>query len=265
MTTAVAGASGTQDYNFGTVTLTIVDEQSPAQPVPWARVTLRDCNGRVYSVFTNSSGFAKFEYVPSGAITLTAAKSGFAIDSPASPTCVANTITNYGPVVAHEGQTGTITLRAPNGTPVQGATVSLTNGPTSPSTKTSDEDGEVVWWQSLIQGTYTIGITHTYYTLAGTEYLTVVNSNTARTVNVAIKPCTVTATRSSKGTIYVWNADGTLKTSAATSASSPYKATFTLTNPTISPTVYYFTKTNAYATTNKLTITAGQTGTITVN
>jgi hypothetical protein len=62
----------------------------------------------------------------------------------------------------------------------------------------------------------------------------------------------------------VWNATGTLNTSQSTSSSTPYSAVFTLTNPDIQPTTYYFTNANAFSTTTSATVTPGQTYSITV-
>jgi hypothetical protein len=62
----------------------------------------------------------------------------------------------------------------------------------------------------------------------------------------------------------VWNAVGTLNTSAITSASKPYSAVFSLTGLNIQPTLYYFTTSNAFATTTSATVSPGQTYSVAV-
>lgn len=261
----IAGASGTQDYNFGAVSVSVQDESTPAKPVAGATVWLTDASSRTYSIVTTSSGVAQFAYLPSGNITISVLKPGFAIDTLTAPTCVANTTTAYGPLIAHALRTGFIKLLSPAGAPVTGVTVGLSAGPTTVTSVQSDSTGYATFPSMLIKGTYTIGITDANYQLGAATYLVVGTTDPNINVTLAVKPSTVTATLAAKGTVYVWNAGGTLNTSLATTSSKPYTSVFTLTNPDIQPKVYYFTKTNVFATTTSATVTPGSTYAVTVN
>ena len=260
----IAGASGTQDYNFGAVSLTVQDEGSPAQGVAGVIVQLTDVNHRTYSVVTTASGIAQFAYVPSGNITFSSMKPGYVIDSLSSPTCVANTITGYGPVTAHALRTGVVQCLSPTGTPVAGVTVGLSAGPSVVASVQTDASGLATFPSELIKGTYTISVAHAFYQLAASSMLTIGAADANTSVTLAVKPATVTATRTTQGIVYVWNAAGTLNTSKSTSTSGPYRAVFTLTNPDIQPKIYYLTNTNTFATTTSATVTPGQTYSITV-
>lgn len=260
----IAGASGTQDFNFGAVSVAIQDEGSPAKGVAGVIVWLTDVNSRSYSVLTTDSGIAQFTYLPSGGITVTAQKPGYVIDGLTAPTCVANTTTAYGPVTAHAMRTGFVRCLSPAGTPVAGVTVGLSAGPSVVSSAQTDSNGYATFTSMLIRGTYTIGVTHPSYQLGAAQMLVVGDSDVNIGVTLAVKPAMVTATRSSKGTIYVWNAAGTLNTSQSSATSSPYSAVFTLTNPDIQPKVYYFTTTSVFATTTSATVSPGQSLAVTV-
>jgi hypothetical protein len=261
----IAGSSETQDYNFGSVSLAIQDEGNPAQGVAGVIVWLTDANSRTYSVSTTSSGIAQFGYVPSGNITFSATKPGFAIDVLSAPTCVANTNTAYGPVTAHALRSGFIQCLSPAGTPVAGVTVGLSAGPTTVTSVQTDASGYATFPGVLVKGSYTIGVTHAFYQLGTSQNLVVAAADAHMTITLAVKPATVTATRSTKGTVYVWNAAGTLNTSTGSAASKPFTAVFTLTNPDIQPKVYYFTSSNTFSTTASVTVTPGQTYSVSVN
>jgi hypothetical protein len=261
----IAGASGTQDYNFGTVTLVVQDEGNPARGVTGVIVYVTDVNSRTYSVMTTASGVAQFTYVPAGNITFSASKPGYVVDTVSSPTCVANTITAYGPVTARAMRSGFVRCLSPAGAPVAGVTVGLSAGPNAVPSVQTDANGYATFSSQLINGTYAIGVTHAYYQLAATTMLTVAGADARMNVTLAVKPATVTATRATKGTVYVWNAAGTLVTSASSAGSKPYAAVFTLTNPDIQPAVYYFTSSNTFAKTNSVTATPGQSYSVTVN
>jgi type II secretory pathway pseudopilin PulG len=261
----IAGASGTQDYNFGVVSLTVQNEGSPAQGVAGVSVVLTDASSRTYSVVTTASGVALFTYVPSGNITFAATLPGYVIDTVASPVCVANTTTAYGPVTAHALRTGVVHCLSATGGAIAGVTVGLSAGPSVVASVQTDANGNATFPGELVKGTYTIGVAHAYYQLAAPALLTVGSTDANLSITLAVKPATVTATRSTKGTIYVWNAAGTLNTSMSSSSSKPYSSVFTLTAPTIQPTIYYFTNTNAFATTTSATVSPGQTYSITVN
>jgi type II secretory pathway pseudopilin PulG len=260
----IAGASGTQDYNFGAVTLSVQDEATPPQGVAGVIVWLTDANSHAYSVVTTASGIAQFNYVPSGNITFAPIKAGYSFDALSSPVCVANTTTNYGPITAHALKTGFVRCLSPAGSPVSGVTVGLSGGPNTVPSVQSAADGYATFPNELIQGSYAIGITHAFYQLAGSAMLTVGATEGRATITLAVKPASVTATRSTKGKIYVWNTDGTLDASASSANSAPFSAVFSLTNSDIQPTTYYFTQTNAFAATNPLAVTPGLTYTVTV-
>jgi hypothetical protein len=260
----IAGASGTQAYNFGIVTLTVQDEATPAKGVPGVTVWLTDSANRSYYAATSSTGTVQFTYVPSGNITFTMTKPGYVVDSLTSPTCVANTTTAYGPVTAHALRTGLVQCLSPAGAPVGGVSVALTAGPNTVSPALTDASGYATFPSALIKGSYTIGVTHNSYQLATSKILTVVAADAQTSVTLSVKPASVTATASAKGTIYVWNVGGTLNTSMGTSTSKPYAAVFSLTNPDIQPKVYYFTTSNTYAMTTSATITPGTAYSVTV-
>jgi hypothetical protein len=260
----IAGASGTQDYNFGSVSLTVQDEGSPAAGVIGVTVLLTDANGRTYSAVTSAAGVVLFTYVPSGSITMTATMPGRIVDALTAPTCVANTTTPYGPVTAHMLRTGVVQCLTATGTPVAGVTVGLSAGPSVVASVQTDAGGRATFPGKLIKGSYTIGIAHGFYQLAAPATLTIGNADANMSASLAVKPATVTATRSSKGTIYVWNSTGTLNTSMSSATSKPYSAVFTLTNPDIQPRVYYFTSVSTFATTTSATVTPGLTNTVTV-
>jgi hypothetical protein len=95
-------------------------------------------------------------------------------------------------------------------------------------------------------------------------YLTVGSANVNMDLPMAVKPATVTATQSLKGTCYVWNATGSINTSMATTTSKPYTAAFSLLNPGVQPNVYYFTTTNVFATSTSATVTPGSAYAVTV-
>jgi hypothetical protein len=261
----IAGASGTQDYNFGTVSLSVQDEGSPAKPVSGVSVWLTDASSRSYNIVTSSSGVALFTYVPSGNITFLATKPGYVIDALSAPVCVANTTTAYGPVTAHALHTGSVQCLSPAGAPVSGVTVGLSAGPSVVASVQTDASGYATFPSQVIKGTYTVGITHAYYQLTTAPALVVGTTDVSLAVTLAIKPSTVTATRSSKGTVYAWNSNGTLNTSISSATSKPYTAVFTLTNPDIQPKVYYFTSANTFSTTASVTVTPGQSYVVTVN
>lgn len=262
LSTLIAGASGTQDYNFGTVVLSVTDESG--SKVSGVQVILTDANSRSYSVVTTSTGTAEFDYVPAGAVTCTATKCGVLIDSAGtSLTCTANQVTTYA-VTAHTPHAGSIKVLASSGKLLSGIVVAL-SGPTSPPSQTTDANG-VVTFTSLIAGTYTVATTANTYYAAYSGSLTISGADTSVNATLTTNPATVTATRSSSGTIYLWSASKSLIGSAVASGSkSSYKATFTITNPDDSSVTYYFTKTNTFATTNPLVVTAGGTLSVTVN
>lgn len=258
VTSMIAGASGTQDYNFGSVSLAVRDEGSPAQPLSGVIVWLTDVNHKTYSVMTTASGVAEFNYVPSGNITFSPLRGGCVIDTVTAPICVANTATAYGPVTAHTLRTGSVRCLSPSGTPVAGVSVGLSAGPNPVASVQSNASGYATFPSQLIKGTYTIGISHASYQLSAPQYLTVGATDAMVSITLAVKPATVTATRSTKGTVYVWNSAGTLNTSLSSSSSKPYTAVFSLTNPDIQPKVYYFTNSNTFATTTSATVAPGQ-------
>jgi hypothetical protein len=260
----IAGASGIQDYNFGSVSLTVQDEGSPAKGASGVIVWLTDANSHTYSVMTTDSGVAQFTYIPSGNISFSSIKAGYTVDAPTAPTCVANATTNYGPVTAHAARTGTIRCLSPAGDPVAGVTVDLSAGPNTVTSVQSDANGNATFSSALMKGTYKVGITHASYQVPTAQVLTVGSTDVSLSVTLAVKPSTVTATANSKGTIYVWSADGTLIDSTGTASKKPYSATFILTNPDIEPTVYYFTTKNTFATTTIATVSPGQTYSIAV-
>lgn len=262
LSSIIAGSSGTQDYNFGTVSLQVMDEGAPARGVAGVIVELKDVNGRTYDVATGPTGIATFAYVPSGNITLSATKPGYLVDAPASPTCVANTTTAYGPVTAHALRTGVVRCLSSGGTPVADVTVGLSGGPNAVSSVLSDAGGLATFPGLLIKGTYTIGVMPGTYQLDSGGMLTIGATDANMSITLAVKPATVTATVSANGTVYVWNEAGTLNTSMATSSK---KAVFTLTNPDIQPKLYYFTKANAFSKAALVTVTPGQTYSIAVN
>lgn len=261
----IAGISGTQDYNFGSVSLAIQDEGSPAQGVAGVIVWVTDVNSRTYSVLTTASGVAQFTYLPSGNITFSSQKPGYAIDTLTAPTCVANTTTAYGPVTAHALRTGFVQCLSPTGAPVAGVTVGLSAGPTAVASVRTDASGYATFPTELVQGSYAVGVTHAFYRLGASQNLVVGATDPRMSLTLAVKPSTVTVTRAKKGTVYVWNAAGTLNTSMSSAASKPYTAVFTLTNPDIQPKVYYFTSANAFSTTASATVTPGLTYSVTVN
>lgn len=261
----IAGASGTQDYNFGTVSLSVQDEGSPAQGVSGVSVWLTDANSRSYNLVTPASGVALFTYVPSGNITFVATKAGYLIDGLSAPVCVANTTTAYGPVTAHALRTGTVQCLSPAGAPVAGVTVGLLAGPSVVASVQTDASGYATFPSQVIKGTYTVGIAHASYMATTSPTLVVGAADASVKVTLAVKPSTVTATRSSKGTVYVWNTNGTLNTSMSSASSKPYTAVFTLTNPDIQPKVYYFTSAATFSTTASVTVSPGQSYVVTVN
>jgi hypothetical protein len=128
----------------------------------------------------------------------------------------------------------------------------------------SDASGYATFPTELLQGSYTIGITHASYQMSAAQNLVVGTTDARLSLTLAVKPSTVTATRSTKGTVYVWNASGTLNTSMASASSKPYTAVFTLTNPDIQPKVYYFTSVNAFSTATSTTVSPGQSYAVTV-
>ncbi|HEY5482835.1 MAG TPA: hypothetical protein VIK31_03360 [Propionibacteriaceae bacterium] len=262
LSSIIAGSSGTQDYNFGIVSLQVQDEGTPASGVAGVIVRLTDANGRIYDVATAANGIATFTYVPSGNITLSATKPGYVVDAPASPTCVANTTTPYGPVIAHALRTGVVKCLSQGGVPVAGVTVGLSGGPNPVSPVLTDASGLATFPLQLIKGTYTIGITPSGYQLTAGGMLTIGAADANTSVTLAVKPATVTATLINDGTVYVWNQDGTSNTSKATSVK---KAVFTLTNPDIQPKLYYFTKASTFSTGAPVTVTPGQTYSVAVN
>jgi hypothetical protein len=267
--TMISGASGTQDYNFGNVSLQVVSDVASA-PLAGVTVQLTDPNGRHYSQVTTGSGVASFIYVPSGNISFVSTYPGRFVDAPISPTCVANVSTAYGPVVAHSYRTGTIRFLDTSGTPYPNLPVALTAGPSTVDPVTTDSNGYATFSQELINGTYTVGITHQYYTIPGATYLTINGADVSMNVNLLVQPGTVrcldnTAKNAgASGTVYVWNPDGTLYASGAAQKSQSYYATLTPTPPNINPRKYYFTNTNSYVATNALTVTPGQYYQITV-
>jgi hypothetical protein len=260
----IAGASGTQDYNFGTVSLAVQDEGSPARAVSGVTVWLTDANHRSYNVVTSSSGVALFTYVPSGNITVLATKAGYIVDTLSAPVCVANTTTAYGPVTAHTLHTGTVQCLSPAGAPVAGVTVGLSAGPSVVASVQTDASGYATFPSQVIKGTYTVTIAHAYYQVTTAPTLVVGTADANVTVPLAVKPSTVTATRASQGTVYVWNANGTLNASRSSATSRPYTAVFALTNPDIQPKTYYFTSANAFSTAASVTVTPGQSYLVTV-
>jgi type II secretory pathway pseudopilin PulG len=264
ISSAIAGVSGTQDYNFGTVTLSIQDESVPAKGVADVIVWLTDSIGHTYSVVTTASGVAQFTYVPSGPVTFAPIKAGCLVDSLSAPICVANTATAYGPVTAHALRTGTVQCLSPSGVPVPGVTVGLSAGPSTVASVLTDASGFAVFPGQVIKGTYTIAVAHALYQLASPATLVVGNTDANMSLTLAVRPSTVTATRSTQGTVYVWNAAGTFNTSKSSSTSRPYTAVFTLTNPDANPKIYYFTISNAFATTTSATVIPGQTYSVTV-
>jgi Tfp pilus assembly protein PilV len=260
----IAGASGTQAYNFGNIALTVQDESSPARGVPGVTVWLTDVGNRSYNAATSSTGTVQFTYIPSGSVTVSATKPGFVIDALASPSCVANTTTAYGPITAHALRTGLVQCLSPAGAPVSGVTVGLSAGPNTVSPAQTDASGYATFPSALIKGTYTVGITHNLYQLTTSKMLTVGSADAQTSVTLSVKPSSVTATCSLKGTVYVWNSGGTLNTSLSTSSSKPYTAVLSLTNPDIQPKVYYFTMTNTFANTTSATVTPGMAYAVTV-
>ena len=264
----VAGASGTQDYNFGIVKVLVQDTSTPPNLLPGCTVNLLDLNNSSYSVATNATGCAEFDYVPSGNVTANSTLPGYLVDALGSSACVANQVTTY-TVIAHPVRTGTIKCLCASGTVVPGITVSLDSGPSSPGTIVTGSDGNAIFAGTLIDGTYTVHTADSTYFKAITSNsnkLTLSGANGSMNVTLVAKPATVVATLAAKGTVYIWNPNGsTAATATATTNSSPYTATISLTNGDANPRLYYFTKSNTFATTNPLNVTAAQSYALTVN
>jgi type II secretory pathway pseudopilin PulG len=265
VSTVVAGASGTQDYNFGIVTLQVKDDSPTPQNLAGVTVNLVDINNRTYSMVTTESGMVRFDYVPSGNITFSSTKTGYIVDAPTAPTCVANTTTNYGPVTAHRMKSAVVNFTCPTGTIDPDTVVYLINGPNSPGSEVIGSDNTVTFTTELINGSYTYSTDANLYSFSPTM-LTITGSDVTVSVAMSLNPAKVVATRAAgNGTIYVWNEDGTSNQSKATRTSSPFTSTFYLTHPDSDVVTYYFTKTNVFSTLNPLTVTDGQIYALTVN
>jgi len=263
----VAGASETQDYNFGTIVFKVVDEASPANPVVGVTVGMTDVHDKVYTGVTDTTGTVTFKYVPSGDVDFTGSKPGLYVDA-ITGTCYANQVSSP-PIqsIAHPYRVGTISVRSANGNAAPaGLTVTLSGGPNTPSPTylVTGADGNVMF-TGLIKGTYNIALKDSAASAryveqsSGTNKLTIGTSDTAMNLTAATSPVTVTVTLIAKGTVYCYNLNGVLNQSKATRTSSPYTATITLTNKDEKPTTYYFQKSSPCTSSGPEPITAGTT------
>jgi hypothetical protein len=259
VSSVVAGASGTQDYNFGTVKIWTLENGSSADPLSGVSVQLTDINNRTYSVVTTASGVATFDYVPSGSITVNASLVGYLADTLMSPSCVANTITTL-PVSLHRVRTAVITCTAQSGKKLSGMSLTV-NG----ATKTTDVNGTASF--SVIDGSNAITAAGNASFAATSDLVTVSGADVAKTVVYTAKTATVNATTPTKsGTIYVYNSAGTLVTSKAAGSTSPYTATFTFQHADDNPVTYDLSRSNVWHVTDTThAVTAGSTNTWAAN
>jgi uncharacterized surface anchored protein len=161
LSTRVAGKDTQGLYNRGTVKLTVKDEATPAQPVSGVTIELTDSAGDTYDLSTDVSGTVLFTGIPAGAVSMTGSKALYLVTNvPTSFSCVANQVNDAGVATAKKLKSAVITVLAPSGIAIpSGSSVALSGGGTSPGPQTTLTDGSATFTQSLITGSYTVGVT----------------------------------------------------------------------------------------------------------
>jgi hypothetical protein len=261
LSTRVAGKDTQGLYNRGTVKLTVKDDATPAQPVSGVDVELTDSAGDTYVLSTTTSGTVLFTGIPAGTVAMTASKDGYLITNvPASSQCVANQLNDAGTATAKKLKSGVITVLAPSGIAVpSGSSVALSGGGTSPAAVLTLSDGTATFTQSLITGSYTVGVTppSTWYNSVSSAGNLAISTadNTALTITLpttSVKSVKVYVKSNTSGSVYIWRSTGasypgngsTNKITLSGSGSNYTSSTwFTITNGDHLAARYYFTKT----------------------
>ena len=142
--------------NDGSMTVTVKD--SANNPVAGATVTLSGGNTSG-SMTTDATGQAHFANVAPGTYTVTMSKSGTVTLAGTATNQVVNSGADTAVAVTVDNGSLQVTVKNGSGT-VSGATVSLSNGPSSPGSLTTDTTG-VATFSNLIPGTYDVTVTST--------------------------------------------------------------------------------------------------------